>query len=136
MTAVFRNPLNVAGPDPWMLFHDGFYYLCATGSKDIRISQAAHIGQLHDSNPHVVWSDTEPHRRKQIWAGEFHFLDGPDGRRWYLYYTASDGVDDHHRIFVLEADQPNGTPLGRIISKRNFKPIRTTSCMPLTRICL
>ena len=39
-------------------------------------------------------------------------MNGPNGLRWYLYYTASDGVDDHHRIFVLEADQPNGTPLG------------------------
>jgi GH43 family beta-xylosidase len=101
-----------AGPDPWMVFHDGFYYLCATTSRDIRIRKAAHIGQLYDAEDTVVYRETLPSRAKQMWAAEFHFLDGPNGKRWYVYYTASDGVDDHHRICVLEAEAIDGTPLG------------------------
>jgi GH43 family beta-xylosidase len=110
--AVFRNPLMSVGPDPWMVFHDGFYYICATTDRNIRVRRSAHIGQLHDAEDKVIWSDTTSARAKQMWAAEFHLLDGPNGRRWYVYYTASDGVDDHHRIFVLEADHANGTPLG------------------------
>ena len=26
----FTNPLNDSGPDPWMTYHDGYYYLAAT----------------------------------------------------------------------------------------------------------
>src|SRR5690606_5885757 len=42
----------------------------------------------------------------QIWAPELHFLQG----RWYLYFTASDGVDRNHRHYVLAAltDDPQG----------------------------
>ena len=101
-----------AGPDPWMVFHDGFYYICATTGKNISIRRAAHIGQLHDAPDEVIWHDIAPARSKQIWAAEFHFLNGPNGKRWYVYYTASDGTDDHHRIFVLEADHTQGTPMG------------------------
>jgi GH43 family beta-xylosidase len=95
-----------------MLFHDGFYYLMGTSDRGLKVRRAPHIAQLHDADDHVVWTDHTPARAKQIWAGEFHLLDGPNGRRWYMYYTASDGVDDHHRLHVLEADDINGTPLG------------------------
>ncbi|HLO29149.1 MAG TPA: hypothetical protein VK249_08445, partial [Anaerolineales bacterium] len=27
---MFRNPLNNSGPDPWMTYYDGNYYLAAT----------------------------------------------------------------------------------------------------------
>ena len=37
-----------------------------------------------------------------MWAQEIYLLDGLEGRRWYLYYTASHGVDAHHRMFVCE----------------------------------
>jgi GH43 family beta-xylosidase len=110
--ATFKNPLMKAGPDPWMLFHDGFYYLCATSGRDIRIRKAAHIGQLYGSEDIVIYQEKIPSRARQMWAAEFHFLNGPSGNRWYVYYTASDGVDDHHRIYVLEADHVGGSPLG------------------------
>ena len=53
------------------------------------------------------WSghvDPTPARCCQIWASEFYLLDGPSGRRWYAYYTASDGEDDNHRLHVLESE--------------------------------
>jgi hypothetical protein len=28
--ATFHNPLNFSGPDPWMTYYDGYYYLAAT----------------------------------------------------------------------------------------------------------
>jgi GH43 family beta-xylosidase len=93
-----------------MVFHNGYYYLTATCSTEIRIRRAASITQLADAPDVVVWSDRTPSRNAQIWAPEFYLLDGPNGRRWYLYYTASDGNDLKHRLHVLEGsdDDPMG----------------------------
>jgi GH43 family beta-xylosidase len=47
-----------------------------------------------------VWTaPPEGPRSRQIWAPELHFLRD----RWYLYTTASDGVDANHRHYVLES---------------------------------
>ena len=100
------------GPDPWMAWHDGFYYLTYTRGRDLAVRRAPHIGDLRAADDHVVWRDPDPSRNKQVYASEFHLMDGPNGRRWYFYYCASDGVDDHHRVYVLEADSVGGTPLG------------------------
>ena len=40
---------------------------------------------------------------KEIWAPELHFIQG----KWYLYYAADDGNNDHHRIWILENASPN-----------------------------
>ena len=112
-SATFRNPLVAGnGPDPWMCWHDGFYYLTYTRGRDLAVRRAPHIGELRDAPDQVVWRDSDRSRNRQIYAGEFHLLDGPNGRRWYFYYCADDGVDDHHRVYVLEADAVGGTPLG------------------------
>lgn len=99
----FRNPLKEEGADPWLLFYNDNYYLTRTTGEDIRICRAPTIAGLATAPDVVVWRDGTPSRRTQIWASEFHLLSGPDGPRWYLYYTASDGNDDHHRMHVLES---------------------------------
>ncbi len=108
--ATFRNPLMPEGPDPWMVYHDGYYYLTATSSTEIKVRRAASITQLRDAPDVTVWSDRTLGRSEQLWAPEFYLLDGPNGRRWYLYYTASDGDHLKHRLHVLEGsgDDPMG----------------------------
>ena len=102
-TATFRNPLKLDGADPFLTYHDGWYYLSATAGTDISLRRARRIGELKDAPDEVVWRDDAPGRFRDMWAQEFFQLDGPNGRRWYLYYTASDGTDDHHRMFVCES---------------------------------
>jgi GH43 family beta-xylosidase len=93
-----------------MVYHDGYYYLTATSSTEIKMRHAASITQLATAEDITVWQDDTPSRCHQIWAPEFYLLNGPNGRRWYLYYTASDGNDIKHRLHVLEsqADDPLG----------------------------
>ncbi len=117
--ATFRNPLMLDGPDPWMVFHNGHYYLTATCSTQIRLRKAASITRLAEAQDVVVWSDRTPSRSAQIWAPEFYLLDGPNGRRWYLYYTASDGTDLKHRLHVLEGTGDD--PLGPYTYKAQFR---------------
>jgi GH43 family beta-xylosidase len=107
--ASFRNPLN-PGPDPFLTYHQGNYYLATTQGNAVRIWKSRTLGGLKTAQPVTVWSDTTPSRCCHIWAAEFHLLAGPAGTRWYLYYTADDGTDSHHRMYVLES--AGSDPLG------------------------
>lgn len=108
--SVFRNPLLPVGPDPWIVFHKGFYYFTHTGHDRIPMRRARSLAELGEAEEATIWRDDHPMRRKEMWAPELYQLDGPNGRRWYLYYTASDGQDLNHRCFVLEGqpDDPMG----------------------------
>lgn len=99
----FRNPLLPDGADPWLTFYDGWYYLSTTAGAEIRLRRARRLEDLKTAPDQVVWSDTTPTRFRDLWAQEFSLLDGPDGLHWYLYYTASDGEDSHHRMYVCES---------------------------------
>ena len=101
--ATFRNPLKLDGADPWLTYYDGWYYLSTTGGKDIRLRRARRLGQLKDAPEEIVWQDETSGRFRDMWAQEFYLLDGGNGPRWYLYYTASDGEDTHHRMYVCES---------------------------------
>ncbi|MBX3061978.1 MAG: glycoside hydrolase family 43 protein [Anaerolineae bacterium] len=98
MTNTFVNPIN-HGPDPWMLYCKGNYYLTTTQHDCIRMWTAPTISGLATAAGEVVWRDDNPTRNKQVWAAEFHQI----GEHWYMYYTASDGEDKNHRLFVLES---------------------------------
>ncbi len=105
--ATFKNPLNQDhGSDPWMLYHDGNYYLMATSwAETIDIRKSPTIAGLKAAKPVRVWNGDDPSRCCNIWAPEFHLLDGPNGPRWYLYYVAGrSGTNyDYQRSYVLES---------------------------------
>ena len=109
--ATFHNPLKRAGADPWIAYHDGWYYLTSTTGKDIRMRRARTLERLKTAQDKTVWDDDTPGRNMNFWAAEFHRLD--DGRghtRWYGYYTASGPAEPSHRMFVIESagDDPAG----------------------------
>ncbi len=104
--STFRNPLKRDGADPWMTYYKGWYYLSTTTGVDVRLRRARRLSELADAPDQTVWKDDAPSRSRDVWAAEFHLLDGGGGHgpRWYLYYTASDGKDDaHHRLYVAES---------------------------------
>ncbi len=102
----FRNPLNISnGPDPWLTFYDGNYYLATTtGTSQLIMRKSPTLAGLKTAIPVKIFEETEPSRCCNMWAPEFHLLDGPDGRRWYYYYTAgTQGTLDNQRSHVLES---------------------------------
>ena len=119
--ATFRNPLKTDGADPWMGYHDGWYYLATTTVMDVRLRRARTIAGLRDAPDKVVWKDEHPARFRDIWAPEFFLMDAGGGRgpRWYLYYTAADGVDTNHRMYVAESAGTD--PLGPYTFKAKLK---------------
>nr|WP_221383011.1 glycoside hydrolase family 43 protein [Actinoplanes polyasparticus] len=117
-TGTFRNPIGT-GPDPTMTYFNGAYYLAMTEGDAIRIRRAPSVAGLLTATAVQVWKDSDPSRNQHLWAPElFH-----SGGRWYLYYTADDGVDENHRLYVLESDGDD--PLGPYHFKaRLFPPNR------------
>ncbi|MBP8537420.1 family 43 glycosylhydrolase [Streptomyces sp. MK37H] len=111
----FRNPLNT-GPDPFVTTWNGTYYLTTTQGDSIRMWRSTSLGTLLDADPVTVWTDTDGSRNQHIWAPEFYRF----GNRWYLYYTADDGTDDHHRLYVLESDRDD--PAGPYHFKSRLTP--------------
>ena len=114
----FQNPIN-PGPDPWMDFFEGNYYLTTTQGDAIRMWKSPTVAGLKTAPPVTVWRDSAPTRSRGMWAPEFHFITN----RWYLYYTATsqDNNDDNHRLHVLES--AGRDPLGPYTYKaRLFNP--------------
>lgn len=116
----FQNPIN-PGPDPYLEFFDGNYYLATSQGEAIRIWKAPTLARLKTARPVTVWKDTDPSRDRGVWAPEFHFITN----HWYIYYTATsqDNNDDNHRLHVLESagKDPIGpyTYKGRLINPTN-----------------
>jgi GH43 family beta-xylosidase len=105
----FRNPLN-PGPDPTLMYANGQYYLGTTQGDAIRIWHSPSLGTLSTAQPVEVWRDSDPSRNQQVWAPFFERFQQPEGPRWFLYYTASNGVDAMHRMYALRSagDDPLG----------------------------
>lgn len=98
-SSTFTNPLLATGPDPWVIYEDGFYYYMNTTSTNLTIWKTRDITDLEHAKKKIVWTPSarEPYSH-ELWAPELHFLDG----KWYIYFAADSGTNRTHRIWVLE----------------------------------
>lgn len=102
----FTNPLVQRGPDPWMQYFNGFSYLATTTwNNTITMRRSRTLAGIASAPETVVFRLTRPNAAGTMWAPEFHLLNGPNGRRWYLYYTAGREPFDLNtqRIHVAES---------------------------------
>ncbi|WP_428964889.1 family 43 glycosylhydrolase [Micromonospora fluostatini] len=104
----FTNPIKRGGPDPWLQHHNGYYYLATTTwNSTVTMRRSTTLAGLATATDQVVFNLAgRPNGCCNMWAPEFHLLDGPNGRRWYLYYTAGQNVADFNptqRLHVLES---------------------------------
>jgi GH43 family beta-xylosidase len=93
--------IQAPAADPWMIFHDGFYYFCESrDNTTLHVRKAKHILDIGKDIGTQVW--TPPKRgmnSKNVWAPELHFIDG----KWFIYYAADNGKNANHRMWVLES---------------------------------
>jgi len=102
----FTNPLKAQGPDPWLQYYNGFYYLATTTwNRTVTMRKATTLRGLASATDQVIFNLTNPNGAGTMWAPEFHLLNGPNGQRWYLYYVAGREPYDlgTQRIHVLES---------------------------------
>lgn len=123
---VLRNPLNpYGGADPWLQYYEGYYYLATTtGRSELIMIKSETLAGLKTAVPQQIYAETDPSRCCNMWAPEFHLLDGPNGLRWYYYYSAgTSGTLDNQRTHVLESagTDPMGpyTYKGRVFDPAN-----------------
>ncbi|MFD0599725.1 RICIN domain-containing protein [Catellatospora coxensis] len=105
-TNTFTNPIKAQGPDPWLQYYNGYYYLATTTwNRTITMRRATTMRGLATATDQVLFNLTNPNGAGTMWAPEFHLLNGPNGLRWYFYYTA--GQEPYNlgtqRIHVLES---------------------------------
>lgn len=109
LIGTFTNPILPApSADPWVIHHEGFYYHCESRNQDsIYIRRSRCFTDLSAQPSEMVWSAPAlGSNSKAVWAPELHFLDG----KWYIYYAADDGLNENHRMWVLES--MTNDPLG------------------------
>jgi GH43 family beta-xylosidase len=104
----FANPIKRGGPDPWLQYHDGFYYLATTTwNSTVTMRRSPTLSGLSSAPDQVIFDlSGRPNGCCNMWAPEFHLIDGPNGPRWYLYYVAGQNVSDFNptqRLHVLES---------------------------------
>jgi GH43 family beta-xylosidase len=100
----FTNPVKRNGPDPWLQYHNGSYYLTTTTwNSTITMRRSTTLGGLATAPEQVIFNLAgRANGCCNMWAPEFHLLGG----RWYLYYVAGQNVSDFNptqRLHVLES---------------------------------
>jgi len=101
----FSNPLLPSGADPWVIYKDGFYYYTNTSGNKLVIWKTKDITALNIAEHKTVWvPPASTAYSKEIWAPELHYLK----HKWYMYFAADDGDNNHHRLYVIEnsSDDP------------------------------
>jgi len=94
------------GQDPWIVPFDGDLLLVQSATDDDRIvvRRFPDLARLGDYEETTVWAPRQGDHTRELWAPELHHIAGG----WYLYYAASDGHNENHRMYVLGADHPLG----------------------------
>ncbi len=102
------------GSDVFLFDWGGRYWLTSSAGDRVVLRSSPTIGGLADAVPVVVWQPgtggAPPSFASNVWAPEFHRLQGPDGWHWYLYVGADPQDLTRHQILVLQSygDDPRG----------------------------
>ena len=96
----FKNPLR-AGADPWVIYHDGYYYMVCTSSRGFYCYRSSTLDGLAYANGVPIWTPpttiTAENKMysKELWSPELHYIEesefGKEYAGWWLYFAADDG---------------------------------------------
>ncbi|HEY8931480.1 MAG TPA: glycoside hydrolase family 43 protein [Mucilaginibacter sp.] len=105
----FTNPLLPSGADPWVIYHEGYYYYTNSMGSKLILYKTKNMADLAAAPNKTIWTPPAGTQySKELWAPELHFINN----KWYMYFAADDGDNNHHRLYVLEnssADPMLGT---------------------------
>jgi GH43 family beta-xylosidase len=102
----FTNPLLPSGADPWCIQVGSYYYYTNSTGDRLVIWKTKNLIALNKAERKTIWTPPQgASYADELWAPELHFID----HKWYMYFAADDGKNEHHRIYVLE--NPSADPL-------------------------
>lgn len=110
----FTNPIGV-GADPWVIVAGNKFWYCGSGNGGIYICSSDSLHTILKKDKHMIFvPPAEGEYSKEIWAPELHYLQG----KWYVYFAADSGKNEHHRMYVLEGGADATNPLnGKFVYK-------------------
>ncbi len=112
MRAVMSTDNNIKYNEPWILqradpfvcFHDGWYYFTASVPEYDRIAlrRSKTLAGLAQAEEKTIWKKHESGAMSEnIWAPELHFLFG----KWYIYFAGGEKENIWNiRPYVLECE--------------------------------
>ena len=110
--AIYHNPvLDYAAPDPFVVLHEGFYYMVASRNGGITVYKNKILTDWRQAEQRQVY--TVPPGLANCWAPEIHFVRG----NWYIYFALDNGDNANHRMYVIRGLDPNN-PLGDYTSEK------------------
>lgn len=102
--ATFTNPIIADGADPWVIQHQGVYYYCFSTGDKVWISLSVNLHEIGTALPVIVWQPSSGQAySEELWAPELHIINGI----WYIYVAADNGLNENHRMYVLECGEGN-----------------------------
>ena len=99
----FTNPL-LGKSDPFIFYHDGYYYLTGSAANGITICKVANIGDLKYAQYEKVYSSSV----KSNWSAEIHhYTDeevGVGNGGWYCYIGSPEDGEENatRRMYVIK----------------------------------
>ncbi len=119
-TSLVRNSPN--GADPWLFYHDGFYYYIATAAgQGLQLVKATNLGDLATATSVQIYKPEKGHEYSaHLWSPEIHYFSaeeiGEEYAGWYCFlgsqpddawHAANGAVDDpagfgEQRAFVIK----------------------------------
>jgi GH43 family beta-xylosidase len=104
-----------------VFFEGNYYLLTTTWTSQLVMRKSPTLKGLGTAAPVHVWSDTNADRCCNFWAFEMHRLNGPNGLRWYIMYTAGVSANlDGQKLRVLESS--GSDPMGPYVYRGTPMP--------------
>ncbi|MBQ8837629.1 MAG: S-layer homology domain-containing protein [Clostridia bacterium] len=109
-TSLVRNSPN--GADPWLFYHDGFYYYIATAAGNgLQLVKAANLGDLANATSTQIYKPEKGHEwSAHLWSPEIHYFSpeeiGEEYAGWYCFLGSQ--PDDAWHAANGEVDDPAG----------------------------
>lgn len=111
-------------PDPFVTYHDGYYYMTGTyySARAVGMRRAKTLEGLRTAVPRELFGrSSNGGQPADYWAPEMFRVNG----KWYIYYTADptfNGGTDDQRMFVLENESEDPFEGNWVYKGRIFDP--------------
>jgi len=99
----FTNYLRRNNADPWLFYHDGYYYYTCTGATSVSLIKVANIADIKTASSKVILKPTEG---VNMWSPEIHHFSeaevGKENAGWYMFIGYDDGTTANQRQYVAK----------------------------------
>lgn len=100
----FTNYLRRNNADPWLFYHDGYYYYTCTGSTTVSLIKTANLTDIKTASSKVILRPNDG--GVNMWSPEIHYFDedeaGAGNAGWYMFIGHDDGTTANQRQYVAK----------------------------------